>query len=56
MAEGDVIRSKDLGLPVVVDRQGAVGAQPYEVIEKLLVDAGARQRDPTVEPPSSVPD
>jgi len=36
------------GVPTFVcDGKGAVGAQPYETLEQLVVEAGATRRDPT---------
>ena len=46
--DADWQRSHDLGITgvpmFVVGNRGIVGAQPYEALEKLIVDAGAKPR------------
>lgn len=53
----DWARARSLGITgvptFVVDRSGVVGAQPYEVLEHLVVSAGAERREPSAgEPPA----
>jgi predicted DsbA family dithiol-disulfide isomerase len=46
--DADWARARSLGITgvptFVVDRRGVVGAQPYEVLERLVVSAGAQRR------------
>ncbi len=46
--DADWQRSRDLGITAVptfmVGDRGLVGAQPYEALERLVVEAGARER------------
>lgn len=55
--DADWARARSLGITGVptfaVDRRGVVGAQPYEVLERLVVSAGARRREPSADGPPS---
>jgi predicted DsbA family dithiol-disulfide isomerase len=48
VVDADWAKSRDYGVTgvptFVAGRAGVVGAQPYETIERLLIDAGARHR------------